>query len=331
MTTARQSLEQVPIEGHGLTYHGARTAPSIFQPENEDYRLSRRYRTYGGFYRALSRLEAVTFFRKHPMVVLRNLLNRAAYRTVLTDGDTVVVRTNHGFAVAIPLNDQAAADLLFLGSYGTSHVDVMRALLGDCAGFLDVGANLGFFSLLAATGLEKQPIWAIEPNPELCNLIALSSRINSFDNIRIINAAIGSQSGYGRLEVDPTRSSHAVVARTTSDTGAALVPIMTLRDAVRLDKVRSRLLVKVDVEGSEVDVLRGSSELFHHRSTFLCELSQSVDNLHFLARDFSYTILTYEGRRARRSRAEREVILVPSEREAHVQDMLARVAMGRRA
>jgi FkbM family methyltransferase len=133
--------------------------------------------------------------------------------------------------------------------------------------FIDVGANIGNHSVYFGAVLGGHTL-SIEPNPRVLPIL----RRNLEKNVRdpaVYDCALGAVEGTGRVVLPGSGSANVGMARvevssSPGDTGG--VAITTL-DSVLAGCRRSRgwhgpvLLVKIDVEGAELDVLRGAPEL----------------------------------------------------------------------
>jgi len=111
--------------------------------------------------------------------------------------------------------------------------------------FVDVGAYIGSYTLRAAKYCEK--VYSFVPNPYSFRLLEMNVRDNNFSNVELYNLALGSDFGEARLKISLTTSS-------ISDDGEYKVKVIPL-DSLRLKRVD---LMKVDVEGYEVNVLKGA-------------------------------------------------------------------------
>lgn len=140
---------------------------------------------------------------------------------------------------------------------------------GDC--FFDVGANVGFYSLIAAslvgsTGL----VHAFEPVPFTCESFCRLVDFNRLSNVRINQVAVGASAGHVVMDFDLHAPGLAHVRRNGGkDASLPFVDLVTLDTYVQNSGVPR--LVKVDVEGYEEQVIVGSQHLLseHHPGLLL--------------------------------------------------------------
>lgn len=150
-----------------------------------------------------------------------------------------------------------------VGLYELDTTRLLRQLLRPGGHFVDGGANLGYFTVLAARRVGAAGrVDAFEPDPanrrRLLDHVALN---RVADRVRVHDAALSDRAGSLRLHhPDPARANHG-----QSSLFAELAPGGTSFDVplVRLDEVLDRApdLLKLDVEGAELMALRGAARL----------------------------------------------------------------------
>jgi FkbM family methyltransferase len=131
--------------------------------------------------------------------------------------------------------------------------------------FIDVGANIGFYSLLASSVNAGAPVVAFEPHPVACGRLRENAAINSFGNIHVREVAAGSAAGSAMLTSDLGERNRIWAGG--SDDRSVEVPVVTL-DAELTDfglDPASVALVKIDTEGFEDKVLAGAHRLLDAR------------------------------------------------------------------
>lgn len=183
---------------------------------------------------------------------------------------------SHGKAAGLRLDTGGAAVDFLLGTYEEPVQEAISTNLAAGSVFYDIGANIGFFSLLAArlVGAEGR-VYAFEPVPQNAATIVRNASINGIDVIEVFAEAVGAQTG--RTDLLLARhaggASLALAGAPPDMVGRIEVEMTTLDDAVAHRRIRPPSLVKIDVEGAELEVLSGmSSILERHRPRILCEI-----------------------------------------------------------
>jgi len=160
--------------------------------------------------------------------------------------------------------------------------------------FYDIGANIGFFSLLAARIVGKDGrVIAFEPDPEIAARLREHVTRNDFRAISVEEKAVWSESStvfFARTDpkMSPDRGLGHIVANCAIDTIQV--------DAVSMDEyvqaVPAPDFLKCDVEGAEVEVFRGAQRLLtEKRPGVLCEMHRDADRRELLEMfaSFGYT------------------------------------------
>ncbi len=171
--------------------------------------------------------------------------------------------TGEGFRLYVDPTDYAVGHTIArTGAYEPDVTAVVRATLGQGATFLDVGANIGWFSLLGAAlvGTSGRVV-AIEPNPVNVAILANSLRENGFANVDVLAVAASDQTGMVALETDGSNGrviplDHPPSEPVKASWVVAAQPVDSLINSAGIAQVD---LIKLDVEGAEPLVLRGAA------------------------------------------------------------------------
>ncbi len=143
---------------------------------------------------------------------------------------------------------------LCAGGYGRFVADAIEVQARTFM-FLDVGANLGLFSLLAARHPCCERVIAVEPLPTIFRNLQANIRRNAAEKIEpVLGAVCTTADAFAYLSFDPKHSGMSKM--TQAGSGHVRAPVLS---AVGLDglfrEFSDRIVVKIDVEGSEIDVL----------------------------------------------------------------------------
>ena len=133
--------------------------------------------------------------------------------------------------------------------------------------FFDVGANVGYHSMLAARTVGPGGrVVAFEPHPAMRRLLALNAVENRLSNVTVDSRALGLSGGSARIEIDLSDSGATAVARDgPAPAGSIGIEVVTI-DQACMDHGVAPSFVKIDAEGLEADILMGGRRLFSERS-----------------------------------------------------------------
>jgi FkbM family methyltransferase len=150
--------------------------------------------------------------------------------------------------------------------YGKGHLDVSRSQSSEADVFIynlrkshaliDIGANVGLFTLLAAQ--EGHPVVAVEPHPFNASLLCKSVYLNAFSDVEVYPIALSGRVGVQPLFGGGQGASLQEGWGNIRSTYRTLTPSTTL-DYLLSGRFQKRpLLIKLDAEGSEFDILQGA-------------------------------------------------------------------------
>ena len=180
-----------------------------------------------------------------------------AYR--LIDGESgaqSAVRTRHGFAMNLDLAQFVDRTIYCTGEWEPLETRLIADLLEPGDTFVDVGANIGYFTLLASrrVGPEGRVI-AVEANPRTFTLLEANVRLNACTNVALHHVAAGEAAGFATLF---EREAGNAGGDQVDFTGDGTIEVKRLDALVGEQPVR---LIKLDIEGAEAKALRGATGL----------------------------------------------------------------------
>lgn len=169
--------------------------------------------------------------------------------------------------------------LLNHGSYEADEAAALMYLARSCRVVFDIGANIGWYSLHLAQLLQEQGgrIYAFEPVPHTFAELRYNVVLNGYESlIETFNLALGDRAGTVEFYVPAFTGSVAASARPLfpDDANQAVRCQMTTMDEfVREHNITALDLIKCDVEGSELFVLRGgAATIAAHQPILLLEM-----------------------------------------------------------
>jgi FkbM family methyltransferase len=165
------------------------------------------------------------------------------------------------------------------GTYEPFALSLLNKLLPEGGIFVDVGANVGIYTVLGAccTG-RTGTVYAFEPEVENFRLLERNLALNDLGHVRVEQAAVGESDGHAVLQIEANSiGTHSLVR---SQTGADSLVDQVEVPVVSLDAFFSKIdlgrvdLLKVDVEGFEPKVLAGAQRILEMTQHLLIEYSR---------------------------------------------------------
>ena len=151
--------------------------------------------------------------------------------------------------------------------------------------FYDLGANIGFFSLLAARLVgDTGRVVAFEADPELTQRLRQNIKRNAFASVSVEQKAVWSTSGgvlFARADISQTPDLGVGHVTDSPAAGSVSIASVSLDDYTRTAPRPD--FIKCDVEGSELEVFRGAHQLLRSkRPAVLCEIHSQENRKAFL-------------------------------------------------
>ena len=145
----------------------------------------------------------------------------------------------------------------WLGSYEIPMQEAIRMRVPSGNVFYDVGAHVGYYTLLAANLVGQEgKVYSFEPLARNVMYLNRHLQLNKISNVEIIEAAVSESSGNATFMEGVQHS----MGRMSSD-GAIQVPTVSLDELVLDGKIKNPDVIKIDVEGAEYEVLMGSQRI----------------------------------------------------------------------
>ncbi len=216
-----------------------------------------------------------------------------------------IIKTIHGFKLIVdPAYDKGLERTLSIyGTYEEGTLRIMSQVLREKSTFIDIGANIGLMSLHAAQILKKTGrVLSFEALPSTYDILQQNIKLNKFENIEAINMALGSTSGtidiFDNDEINRGSSSLIKSEHSNSSHQTSIMPFDEFLD--KHPEINNISSIKIDVEGWELEVLKGAKQLLSNPEAPVCIVECSTlhptyggstqDIYHFLRTINSYRI-----------------------------------------
>lgn len=178
--------------------------------------------------------------------------------------------------------------------------EVIAEILSPGDIFFDVGANVGFFTIIAARIVEPSGrVYAFEPVRANVAVLRQNVQQNGLANVRIIAKAVSDISGDRQLVVAQHSGGSALSEaeeQPPDALGKIKVKSVSIDDLVATKTAKPPSFVKIDVEGAEIRVLNGMSEtIARYRPRILIEIDGSEKDVVRVKRERCQTFLEERG------------------------------------
>jgi len=165
------------------------------------------------------------------------------------------------FKMYVPTDDLSLAPHLMMEGYWESWISVacyLMVRLAAPSSVINIGANLGYYSFMAASLLPEAEVVAYEPQPNLVDLIRRSATVNGFNNVTVKQRALGALPGSTWLRKFGDFYGSAMVTSDAASIGstATSVEINTLD----LEDTSPLEFLVIDAEGHEYEIFKGAEE-----------------------------------------------------------------------
>jgi FkbM family methyltransferase len=199
---------------------------------------------------------------------------------VLSDTEHVLVDLGDYKMYVSPSDVEVGAHIYRERKYESHVTEQIRRVLTPGMYFLDIGANIGYFSLLAANLVgRKGRVLCFEPYQYNVKLLHMNATVNGFENVVIYPFAVADKKGLWAFD---SAGSNGVISEI--EEGITSLMATTLVYSVNLDDVLGGIerldVIKIDVEGAEYMALSGGHDLLRgFRPTIFSEFSPPALNV----------------------------------------------------
>jgi FkbM family methyltransferase len=170
-------------------------------------------------------------------------------------------RLPDGLTMQLDASEWAQLEILVKGATEPLTLKLIGNLVMDGDLVFDVGAHVGHHALVAARGVgETGRVFAIDPQPYNVDRIALNADLNNLKNIVAICAAAGKSDQFVRMPLQNQRDRSRLSFALDGPNNRCVeieVALRRLDTFMALNNIAGARLVKIDVEGYELEVLLG--------------------------------------------------------------------------
>lgn len=212
------------------------------------------------FFKLFKKLNSIFFGKNMGRIPGARKLHSFLYNALKPRGE--IVLDVQGFKIFLNSKDQGEAkDMLLRGVYDQLETDIIKQFIKDGDIALDIGAHIGYFTLLLARAVRSGRVYAFEPELKNFKFLSKNIEINKYSNVVLENIALSSASGKVKLFLDKNNlgnmSFSSLNIPQKSSNGYIEVKSMTLDEY--MNKISNKIsFIKIDVQGAEGLVFSGA-------------------------------------------------------------------------
>ncbi len=229
-----------------------------------------------------------------PITEGKNRLLNLFRPLIKPNAEQVITDIKHGFKLIVNLRNPEHDRLYFYQDHDERYeVSTLKQIVHRGDTCWDIGANIGFYSCLLAKQVSEQGrVFSFEPSSATMRYLAANVAINCFDNVTRIGKAIGEHVGQSELSGSEQSIGEGTASLKSIQTGYSETV-----DVDTLDHLGPTLpspdFIKIDVEGFELEVIRGGLQYLNdHQPMIMMEIrmrdQQEQAHLETLLHDIGY-------------------------------------------
>lgn len=179
--------------------------------------------------------------------------------------DRVIEIDSQKFRPSVACGFEGTLELIKKGIAEEYVSKLFCSLINKESTVVDIGASIGYYTILAAKRAKK--VHAFEPLPFAYKRIIENVKLNNYNNVEIYQTALSDRNKTRILQVPIIGVSGSTFGTLNNDKRTMSVETVTL-DSLNIQPD----LIKIDVEGTEVEVLKGMKNILKRGTTIICEV-----------------------------------------------------------
>jgi FkbM family methyltransferase len=179
-----------------------------------------------------------------------------------------VMRWRDGLRLVITPGEEVSRAVFVSGVYEPASTAVLRRLILRGTTFIDVGANIGIYTLLASRWVgDTGHVYSFEPSSRELAVLRRNVELNRLTNVTVIQAAVHDHAGSATLHVAGGKHrgqntlAPSFAYEIVEQEDEEQVSLVVLDELWKTGQVPRPDVIKIDAEGAELHILRGAAEL----------------------------------------------------------------------
>lgn len=190
-------------------------------------------------------------------------------------------------------DSRSAAAVIYCGLYDYHEMNFLLRYLRPEDSFIDIGANIGVYTLLAASKIRSGSIYSFEALPKNYQRLQENLKLNQFNQVKTYELAISDYQGTVALNLAEGDSMPFISQTATKNT--ITVPTNTLDNLLQNQSFANLTLAKMDIDGAEILAFKGAISLLKQQRPYvwILEINDAVNNFGHQKQDIVELLSSY--------------------------------------
>jgi FkbM family methyltransferase len=213
----------------------------------------------------------------HSLFEYSNLIKKTDVKKIeITDSGLSMISKRYGIKVFFPRYDHRSAPIecINFGNYEKKELDALVQIMPKKGNFLDIGANIGWHSLIIAKSCKNLQVHSFEPIKKTYNFLLKNIKSNFLKNIKAYSFGFYHENKEIPFYTYPEGSGNSSICNLSNRRNIELqkAKVKILDDFINEKKIKVDF-IKCDVEGAELFVFLGARKvLSEHKPIVFCEM-----------------------------------------------------------
>jgi FkbM family methyltransferase len=190
---------------------------------------------------------------------VRIFLDRLKYKFYPVDKLSIRNVKVNNYNIIVMGNEEVGRSILFNKYFELLETNFMKKVVTPDFICFDVGANIGYYSLLFASLAHRGKVYAFEPVPLCYQFLMLNVHINNFKNVNAYNIALGQEKKKQKFFIASDSAFSSLIKPSNKPID---IEMNTLDNFVNENGINKIDILKIDVESAEKFVLEGAKNIF---------------------------------------------------------------------
>ena len=233
------------------------------------------------------------------------------YQAKKLDVKQFLYKSRHGFSIFLNIENNVDK-AIFFETFERGTINLFKRLVEPGMTIFDIGANIGFYSLVASTKLKNTgKIYAFEPADIPYNQFRKNIEINNLTNVQLMKLGVAEKDGTVSFNICDDDAFNSIGSAPMREVKQTLqIEVVAIDSFCAKENISQIDILKMDTEGAEFLILSGGKGVFSSEKApiVFCEYNRitakgyenTLNDYEQLLKDYGYQIFELEGERLKK-------------------------------